>query len=315
VNVVYVLRNPGVAARTPAPWRARVVTARSDAAYDDPELSLIAAADALVVGLEPIPATLIEQAPRLRLIQRLGVGYCNVDVGAAAARGIPVCNMPDFNAATVAEHTIMLVLAVLRRAFESTLLLKAGRWPVEDVVRAGVHDLAGRTVGLLGLGAIGAAVAERLVPFGVELRFHDRRGPAASVHGARFAELDELLRASRVLSLHLPLTPATRGLLTRERLASLPPGAILVNTARGALVDEAALADALRSGALAGAGIDVFAEEPPPARHPLRTCPNVVLTPHLAGQTREAMERMVVALVENLRRVAAGEEPRYRVDP
>jgi phosphoglycerate dehydrogenase-like enzyme len=314
MKIVYFVQNPGIAARTPEGWSASVVTPRSDATYPAAEIDEMAGATVLVVGLEPVPPGVFVRGS-LKLIQRLGVGYCNVDLDAAQAAGIPVCNMPDFNAPSVAEHTLMLILALLRRVFESTLLMKGGRWPTNELVGAGICDLAGKTLGLVGKGAIGTAVATKARPFDVRLRYYDHRLDTGDADAReRVGSLDDLLGQSDIVSIHLPLTPRTRRLIAARELALMKPASLLINTSRGAIVDEVALADALRDGRLAGAGLDVFETEPLPPRHPLRTCPNVLLTPHLAGQTREAMERMVEALHGNLERVARGEEPQYRVE-
>jgi phosphoglycerate dehydrogenase-like enzyme len=246
-------------------------------------------------------------AKRLKLVQRLGRGHSNVDLEAAARRGVPVAAMPDFNAGTVAEHAVMLMLALLRGVFDSTLLMKAGRWPVREVVSQGVFDLAGRTVGVVGLGAIGQAVATRLLAFDTRVLYTD-----AVVEGADDYEtvpLERLLREADVVTLHVPLTAEARGMIGRQELGWMKPTALLVNTARGALLDEMALAEALQQGRIAGAGLDVFADEPLDPGHPLRRCPNVLLTPHTAGQTREAMERMVAMMLANIERVVRGEEP------
>jgi phosphoglycerate dehydrogenase-like enzyme len=311
VKIVYLLRNPGIAARTPAGWRSCVISAGMDGAYDDEDLQELTDADFLVVGLEPVDEVLLGAAPRLKLIQRLGRGYNNVDLAAAERRGIPVCGMPDFNAASVAEHAVMLMLALLRRVFESTLLMKAGAWPLAEVVARGNYELAGKTVGIVGFGAIGCAVAERVHAFDAATCSWDRNVPADGAVEA--VSLDVLLARADIVTLHLPLTSETEGLLGRDRLALMKKGALLINTARGRLVDELALSEALERGSIAGAGIDVFADEPLPRQHPLRRCANVLLTPHTAGQTREAMERMVTVMLENLDRVARGLEPRYRL--
>jgi phosphoglycerate dehydrogenase-like enzyme len=318
MKVVYVVQNRGIASRTPAGWESAVVTPDSDGRYTPADLEQIASAEVLVVGLFPTTEAMLAAAPRLRLVQRLGVGYDNVDLGAAARRGIAVCNMADFNAATVAEHTLTLMLGLLRRVFESTLLMKGGRWPTHEVIGGGNHDLAGKTIGLVGLGAIGEAVAVRAAAFDVRIVYHDRqRRSAAEEHsmGVEFAGLSDLLAGADIVSLHLPYTPEAHHLIGRAALATMKPTALLINTARGALVDEAALAEALRSGRLAGAGLDVFADEPLPARHPFRNCPNVLLTPHTAGQTREAMERMSAMLQENLLRLGTGQPLKHQVNP
>lgn len=309
MKVVYILRNPGLASRTPPGWQSAVVAPGRDGVYRDEDLREVEDADFLVVGLEPVHDALLEHAGRLKLIQRLGRGYDNVDVDAAARRGIPVCGMPDFNAAAVAEHTVMLMLALLRRVFESTLLMKAGAWPLADVVGHGIYELARRTVGIVGVGAIGRAVAQRVAPFEAEICCWDREplkdGPGKAV------PFDELLRGADIVTLHLPLTPETEGVIGREQLAMMKPSALLINTARGRLVDELALCEALEQGRLAGAGLDVFADEPLDRSHPLRRCPNILLTPHTGGQAREAMERMVAVMLDNLERVARGAEPRF----
>lgn len=304
MKVVYLLQNPGISRKTPDGWRSAVI-ASSNGSYRKEDLVEVEDADALVVGLEPVDDALLARAGRLRLIQRLGRGHDNIDVDAASRRGIPVCAMPDFNAESVAEHAVMLTLALLRRVFESTLLMKAGRWPVTEVVSRGIFDLAGKTVGIVGYGAIGRAVATRMKAFDVVLCVHDpdpgRRDDAVEV-----GDLNDLLRRADVVTLHVPLTAATEGLIAERELALMKPSAVLVNTARGAVVDELALANALTSGSIAGAGVDVYSDEPLDPRHPLRRCPNILLTPHTAGQTREAMERMVGFMLENLRRLERG---------
>ncbi len=316
MKIGYLLQNPGLASRTPEGWEHTVISAGPDGGYSAEDLEKISDADILVVGLEPVPEAVFEAAGGLRLVQRLGVGFDAIDLAAAARRGVMVCNMPDFNAGTVAEHALALILAVLRRLFESTMLMKAGYWPLGAVVAGGIYDLQGKTVGIVGMGKIGREVARRLQPFDVRILYSDERRLSAGEEeslGAEYAMLDRLLSQSDIVSLHVPLTPKTHELLGRSKLELMKPGAFLINTARGALVDEAALAELLRDGRIAGAGVDVFADEPPDAKHPLRGCSNVVLTPHTAGQTREAMERMVEMMLENVHRVGRGEEPLHRV--
>ncbi|MDP8955771.1 MAG: hypothetical protein M3N24_02275 [Actinomycetota bacterium] len=305
MKVVYLLQNPGIRSMTPAGWRSAVV-ASSGGTYRSEDLVEVEDADAFVVGLEPVDEKLLARSGRLRLIQRLGRGHDNIDVDAASRRSIAVCGMPDFNAESVAEHTVMLTLALLRRVFESTLLMKAGRWPVTEVVGQGIFDLAGKTVGIVGYGAIGRAVADRMRAFNTVPYVHDS-DPRRTREEAELLPLDELLERADVVTLHVPLTPETKGFIGKRELALMKRTAILVNTARGALVDELALANALTAGALAGAGIDVYSDEPLDPKHPLRRCPNILLTPHTAGQTREAMERMVTFMLDNLRRLERGE--------
>ena len=311
MKVIYLLKNSGIASRTPAGWQSAVISSDRDGRYAEQDLLELADADFLVVGLEPVGEEILNRAPRLKLVQRLGPDYDNIDLDAASRCGVPVAGMADFNAATVAEHTIMLMLGLLRRVFDSTLLMKAGRWPVSEIVGHGIFDLQGKTVGLVGLGSIGRAVAVRLEAFDASVHYYDSRHDAAADLDAQPVSLEQLLRESEIVSLHLPLTEANRGLIGRDQIATMRKDDLLVNTARGPLVDELALADALERGAIAGAALDVFSEEPLDPSHPLRRCPNTLLTPHLAGQTRQAMERMVAMMLENIARVGRGEQPAH----
>jgi phosphoglycerate dehydrogenase-like enzyme len=249
--------------------------------------------------------------PRLRLISIWGTGTDNVDLAACRARGVAVTNTPGVNARAVAEHTLALMLAVMRRIPAMDRDTRAGQWP-----RGMLVQLEGRTVGLIGLGAIGSRVAELLRPFGVHLlaaTYGPDAGRAAAV-GARHVPVETLLRESDVVSLHLLLSPDTRGYLGRDRLALMKPTAFLVNTARGAIVDKAALIDALRAGRIAGAALDVFHEEPIPQGDPILGLSNVVLTPHNGGQTREVIDAGLLRAVENVEHFLAG-RPRDVVVP
>jgi len=275
--------------------------------------SLVADAAFLVGGITPIPASLIEAAPGLRLIQKWGIGVDKIDLAAAQARGIPVAITAGANAVPVAEFTLLLMLAVLRRLPHRAAQLRAGEWRgARDEQRVQARQLRGRTVALIGLGAIGREVAKRLRAFDAEVRYFDVRRLAAAEEaalGVRFQDLDPLLAEADVISLHVPLTAATRGLLSRERIARLRPGAIVINTARGELVDEAALAEALAAGRLAGAGLDVFGAEPPPADHPLLglSVPGLVLAPHLAGSVFDNVANVARHAFANIQRVLDGE--------
>jgi D-3-phosphoglycerate dehydrogenase len=250
-------------------------------------------------------------SPSLRLISIWGTGTDNVDLAACRARGVAVTNTPGVNAHAVAEHTVALMLAVMRRIPAMDRDTRAGQWP-----RGLLVQLEDRTVGLIGLGAIGARVAALVRPFGVRLlaaTYGPDDGRAARA-GARHVPVETLLRESDVVSLHLRLSADTQGYLGRDRLALMKPGAFLVNTARGALVDRAALVDALRGGRIAGAALDVFHEEPIPAGDPLLSLPNVVLTPHNGGMTREVIDAGLLRAVENIEQFLAG-APRDVVVP
>jgi D-3-phosphoglycerate dehydrogenase len=241
--------------------------------------------------------------PRLRLISVWGTGTDHIDLAACRARGVTVANTPGVNANAVAEHTIALMLAVMRRIPAMDAAVRAGEWP-----RALLVQLEGKTLGLVGLGAIGRRVAALAAPFGVRL-LATTFGPdagRASAAGARHVPIDELLRESDVVSLHLRLSAETAGYINRERLAAMKPTAYLINTARAGLVDRSALVDALRDRNIAGAGLDVFHEEPIPHGDPLLALPNVVLTPHDAGTTQEVIDLGLRRAVENVERFLQG---------
>jgi D-3-phosphoglycerate dehydrogenase len=251
------------------------------------------------------------RAPRLRLISIWGTGVDNVDLEACRRRGVTVTNTPGVNADAVAEHALALMLAVQRRIPALDREVRAGQWPRGLLVEA--H---GKTLGLIGLGEIGRRVAGFGRALGMTvLAWTFRRDDARAVAaGARPVALDALLREADVVSLHLRLADETRGFLSAERLALMKPTAVLVNTARGGLVDRAALVAALRDGRLSGAGLDVFHEEPVPAGDPLLALENVVLTPHNAGMTRQVIEAGLHRAVENVERFLAG-TPRDLVVP
>jgi D-3-phosphoglycerate dehydrogenase / 2-oxoglutarate reductase len=257
------------------------------------------------------------RAPRLRVIARAGVGIDNIDLTAAARHRVVVCNVPDGNTTAVAEHVFALLLAVTRRLLAADRHVREGRFGVRETLLG--EELSGRRLGLVGAGRIGTAVARIAGSgFGMEVAgFDPFVGPAELRRRGIIPapDLDALLSSCSVVSVHVPLTPATRELLGRERLALLPPGAILLHTSRGGTVDEAALLEALRSGRLAGAGIDVFAAEPPPADHPLFGLENVVLTPHTAGLTRASLRQLALGAADEIVRVLDGGRPENVVNP
>jgi D-3-phosphoglycerate dehydrogenase len=269
-------------------------------------------AEFFVGGILPIPAGLIHAAPRLRLIHKWGIGVDKIDLAAARERGVPVAITAGANAAPVAEFTLLLALAVLRRLPRREAQLRGGEWDrAREENRVEARQLRGKVVALVGLGAIGREVARRVRAFDAEVRYYDVRRLAPDEEralGVRFQDLDALLAEADVVSLHVPLLPATRGLLSRERIARLRPGAIVINTARGELVDEDALAEALERGRLGGAGIDVFGGEPPPAGHPLRrvTAPGLVLAPHVAGAVFDNVGNVARHVFANIQRVLDG---------
>ena len=231
--------------------------------------------------------------PRLRLISVWGTGTDHVDLPAAARHGVTVTNIPGVSAISVAEHALALLLAVARRIPQLDAATRRGEWP-----RGQSIELHGKTCGVVGLGAIGRQFARIAAGIGMRViawTMHPKPEP-----GVEFVEVDDLYRSSDVVSIHLRLSPATEGFIGPRQLALMKPTAILINTARGAIIDEAALIDALAAGRLAGAGLDVFSAEPLPPGHPLAQLPNVAITPHCAGITPEALEAGLRMAVENI---------------
>ncbi len=264
----------------------------------------IADAEVLLHVLKPVTAAMIAAAPRLRLIQKLGVGVNTIDLEAAKAAGAAVCNMPGTNSQAVAEMTLALMLAVLRRLSYLDPLTRRGQgWSPDPDLIDGVGEIAGRTVGFVGYGGSASRLGPVMEALGARV-VYTARGPKTGVVG-RFLPLGDLLAEADIVSLHVPLTDETRGLIGAAELAAMRPGAVLVNTARGGLVDETALVAALGSGRLRGAGLDVFGEEPVAPDNPLLTLPNVVVAPHMAWLTPETLERSLGVAFENCRRLAA----------
>jgi phosphoglycerate dehydrogenase-like enzyme len=282
---------------------------------EEPPEEAVREAEFILVATTRITAELLAAAPRLKLIQHQGVGYNNIDVAAAARAGVPVALTPEGTTVPVAEHVFLLILSLYRRLFAARDSLREGRW-LQWELRPGSCGLAGKRIGLVGFGRIGQAVAKRARAFDCPVLYADPvRAPAAveAELEARYRPLDDLLAEADVVSLHLPLAPGTEGLIGARELALMQPPALLINTARGGLVDEEALYRALAGGRLAGAGLDVFAQEPPPPDHPLLRLENVVATPHVAAGTRDALAAKMNAAFGNMLRVARGEPPRNAV--
>ena len=278
----------------------------------DGDGSHLAGAEAIVTVFAPVTADHMAAAPQLRMIQCPSHGFDHIDVDAAAERGIAVCNVGTSGAEAhnVAEHTMLLMLALAKRLIEGHNGLRDGRWLGTELQQLGMTELEGRTLGIVGLGMIGREVAHRARAFGLRVVYSGRRRLGAdeeAAAGAEWRELDALLAESDVVSLHVPLTAATRHMIDARRLALMKPSAFLVNTSRERLVDTEALAEALESGRLAGAGYDVFDPEPPPPGHPLVRAPKVALSPHTAGASGESVARIVAAAAANVRRLADGE--------
>lgn len=273
---------------------------------------LLLEAEVLWHILRPVTGEAMASAPKLRLIQKIGVGVNTIDLEAAKARGIAVCNMPGTNSRAVAEQALLLMLAALRKLVAFDTVMRRGEgwsWPVEW--QGSLGEIAGRTVGLVGFGAVPRLLAPVLTAMGAEVVYTSRRR-YADVH-LPFLGKDELLRRSDIVSLHMPLEDTTRHWLDAAAIAQMKPGAAVVNIARGGLVDERALHAALVDGRIGAAGLDVLAAEPAPADNPLFSLSNVVVTPHIAWLTRETFERSLGIAAENCRRLKAGEPLLHRV--
>jgi phosphoglycerate dehydrogenase-like enzyme len=263
------------------------------------------AADVLWHVLRPIAGEDLHRAPRLRLVHKLGAGVNTIDVDTASRLGILVANMPGANAPSVAEGTVLLMLAALRRLPELDRATRAGRgWPTDASLGDTVRDVGGCTVGLVGYGNVAKRVERIVLAMGADRVLHTT---TRNTGHPRWRTLSDLLAASDIVSLHLPLTEATHGMLDRAALSAMKPGSVLVNTARGSIVDETALVEALATGRLAAAGLDVFDTEPVPSGHPLLGLDNVVLTPHVSWYTADTMRRYLTLAVENCRRIRDGE--------
>jgi (S)-sulfolactate dehydrogenase len=278
------------------------IGARHDVLYDpklvdDPKRLQAegARADAIIVrNRTQVRGELLAALTRCRVVCRLGVGMDNIDLAECESRHILVIPATGANAASVAEYVICTAMMLLRGAYGSSAQVAAGRWPRQAL--SGGREIGGRVLGLVGFGSIGQVTARLAQALGMRVIAYDAlldpSDPALAAAGVHWTDLDELLALADVVSLHVPLVNSTRRLLGARRIGGMKPGAILINTSRGEIVDEAAVADALRRGALGGAALDVFEAEPLPASPHLADCPNLILTPHVAGVTKDSNERV-----------------------
>lgn len=290
--------------------RARHTVEHDPTLVDDMPRLLRAAADAdaiIVRNRTQVRGELLAALQRCRVVGRLGVGLDNIDLPACAARGMQVIPATGANALSVAEYVVTSALLLLRGTYAATAAVAAGQWP-RNALSAG-REIGGKQLGLIGFGSIGQLTAKLASALGMQVMAFDamldRDHPAFADGQVRCAGLDEVVRGADVISLHVPLVESTRGLFDAARIAAMKPGAVLINSARGGIVDEVALAAALKSGHLGGAAIDVFAQEPLPASSHFDGCPNLLLTPHIAGVSTESNERVSSLIAE---RVAAALE-------
>ena len=294
-------------------------------ASDEEVLACVDDADFIVAdAISPVGATLMDALPSLKLVHSEGVAYNAIDVAAARERGIAVCNNAGVNAGAVAEQAVMLMLACLRHAVEGDAAVRSGHQiqMKERLMVEGIRELGDCTVGLIGLGAIASQTALRLQAFGCDVAYwnRNRRSPEREAElGVRYLPLDELARTCDIVSIHVPVAPETEGLVDGEFLASMKPDAILVNTARGEIVDQHALARALEDATISAAGLDTLSPEPVQLDHPLlaltgEAARRLVLAPHIGGVTEGMFRRAWTTIWENIARVAAGEEPINKVN-
>ena len=272
-------------------------------------------ADVVIVNMVKVPRELVAGWEKCKLVIRHGVGYDNVDLEALEEAGIPLCYIPDYCTEEVAEQAIMLILACARRLITSRKVLDEssarGQWDFQDVIP--IYRMAGRTVGILGCGRIGSLVYLKLKSFGFRFLICDPYLSEERVQelGVERVDHETLFKESDFLTIHTPLTHETRHIVNKDTLALMKPTAYVINTARGPMVDSEALAEALRNGVIAGAGIDVYEVEPPPPDHPLFSAPNVILTPHLAWYSEDAAWRIRELIILEIQRFLEGKPPRY----
>jgi phosphoglycerate dehydrogenase-like enzyme len=257
-------------------------------------------------------ADVMRAAKRCILIQQPSTGYQHIDVEAAAREGIPVANTAGANTFAVAEHALMLILACLKKLLLANEKTKRAEWAQDEMPLHGVFELWGKTLGIIGMGRIGKEVARRAKPFGPRLVYCDVERLSAELESSlelTCLSLDEVIAQSDAITIHTPLTPETTNLINAERIARMKPNVIIVNVSRGAIVDEAALAKALKDKRIQGAGLDVFADEPISPKNPLLDAPNVILTPHIAGATNESRARIIDMTIDNVVSMLRGQAP------
>lgn len=289
-----------------------VITARGPLS-EEKMLELVGEIDGLICGDDAITRAVLEKArPRLSVISKYGIGIDKIDVAATEELGIPLCSTPGVNHTTVAEHVFGLLIGLAKNIVEEANYTRSGEWK-----RLIGHEIMGKTLGIAGLGRIGKEVAIRAKAFGLPVKAFDVYwdDAFAGEYGiTRCDSMAELLAGSEIISLHTNLTEETRDLVNAESIATMPEGVIIINCARGELVDVNAMVEALRSGRVGGYGTDVLDVEPPPADHPLLSAPNCIVTPHIGSRTYESVVRQGSAAVENLRLALAGEKPIFQAN-
>lgn len=282
---------------------------------EDEVIALAQEGDAILNCYAKMSARVIQNLKRCRIIARYGIGVDNVDLAAATKAGILVTNVPDYCVDEVSDHALALLLALARNLVTADTAVKSGTWSV--TAHANMHRLRGQTLGLVGFGKIAKALASKVETLGMKVLVYDPYVEAALIaeHGAEAANLEKLLAEADAISIHVPLSSETGNLIGARELAHMKPTAFLINTSRGGIVDELALAVALKEDRLGGAALDVLTIEPPPPDHPLRQVPNIILTPHLAFYSRESVIELQTKAAEEVARALKGEPPRSPVNP
>jgi phosphoglycerate dehydrogenase-like enzyme len=292
-----------------------IVGTEDDGRYSAETLAKLGDVEALMVTGEPADEEILAACPKLKIVQRFGVGYERLDLEAAAKRGIFCCNLAGVNRETVADHGMAMIMALVRNLVPANELTREAKWGEARMVFGSSIELRGKTLGIFGLGNTGACLAERGRGFGMQIAYNDIRTIDPEVVeslGAVFMAKEELLANSDVVSINVNFNPTAAGLIDAKAISTMKPGAYLVCCARGGIIDEHALADALNEGRLAGAGIDVFGQEPFPPDNPLLSAQNIILTPHMAGAAKETSLRNYDWAFENVRRVLErGERPQF----
>jgi phosphoglycerate dehydrogenase-like enzyme len=314
VKVAFLMKDrPDYEQRIPKGLDWVQVYAGPDGVYPDAMLQRAQDVEALIGSIrDPVNEPLLTAAPRVKIVQRMGVGYDNVDTAACARRNIPVCNLGDVNKDALGEHGLCLMLALARRLVDNHALTLAADWTAARALCDDTYELQGKTLGILGFGKSGYELARRAWAFGMHIVYHSRSPVDARLREAMDAQergLEELFRESDFLSVNVSLNPSTRDLVSAKLLGLMKPGAYLINLARGGIVDEQALAERLNAGKLAGAGFDAFSIEPIRPDNPLLTARNVVLTSHIAGTTKECTDREVGWALANVRRYLEERKP------
>ena len=306
---------PDLAALIPKGLAHVILQAGPGGVWDDAARDAVADVDAFVVSMEPVNAQILAAAPRLKIVQRLGVGYETLDLAALAERGIPACNIEGVNKEAVAEHGLTLILALAKQLLEADRSTRSGRWLDARLLTQRTWELKGKTLGIFGLGNTGSELAKRARAFGMSVVYNDIRAidpTRVQRLGARYLEKDALLATADIVSLNVDLNETSRHLINAAALKRMQPHALLVCCARGGVLDERALRHALEAGWIAGAGIDVFETEPILPDNPLLGAPNTVLTSHVAGVTDETTRRIFDWALDNVRTVLErGEKPRW----